>query len=306
MPPASSDEGLYGRPPAELATVRADARRFSPFEPDGESLEVAAEASLGRFVIHAPAGALERRYALAQSLRILRRGGQCIALARKDRGGLRLAEELTAFGCAVGDRPRRHFRICVCERPAATRRINEAIEAGGPQIAKSLGLWSQPGVFSWDRLDPGSALLLDHLPPLCGRGADFGCGVGVLAGAILRQDAVDRLTLVDVDRRAIDAARRNIADPRAAFVHADLRGENTVIADLDFVIMNPPFHLEAAEDRGLGEALIRTAAAALRTGGLCRLVANVMLPYEATLTASFTTVTTIARQGGYKVLEAHK
>ena len=306
MPPASSDEGVYGRPPAELVTVRADALRFSPFEPDGATLEGAAEASLGRFVVHAPAGALERRYVLAQTLRILRHGGQCIALARKDRGGLRLADELAGFGCAARDRPRRHFRICVCKRPTAPKLINEAIEAGGPQFAKSLGLWSQPGLFSWDRLDPGSALLLDHLPPLSGRGADFGCGVGVLARAILQQDAVESLVLVDIDRRAIEAARRNTTDPRAAFVHADLRREGAAVANLDFVIMNPPFHVEAAEDRGLGEALVRSAAAALNAGGLCRLVANVMLPYEAALTASFTSVATIARHGGYKVLEARK
>ena len=46
---------------------------------------------------------------------------------------------------------------------------------------------------------PGTALLLETLPPLSGRGADLGCGLGILARAVLASEAVTALTLLDID-----------------------------------------------------------------------------------------------------------
>ena len=104
----------------------------------------------------------------------------------------------------------------------------------------------------------------------------------------------------------VDAARRNISDARAAFLQQDLRQPPPTLTDLDFVIMNPPFHEGGGEDKHLGQTFIGTAAAMLRKGGVCRLVANVALPYEAALEHSFATVTFLARGGGYKVFEARR
>ncbi|MHB8530859.1 MAG: class I SAM-dependent methyltransferase [Caulobacteraceae bacterium] len=296
-------EGVYAEPPVGLGVGVAGAMRFSPFDPDAESIEEAPDASLARLVVAAPPATLERRHILAHGLRALRPGGELIALARKDRGGLRLAAELAGFGCAVRSSGRRHYRICACQRPPAPIGVAAAIVAGGPQIVEALGLWSQPGVFSWNRLDAGSALLLEHLGGLAGRGADLGCGIGILARAVLAADTVSALTLADIDRRAVSAARRNIADPRASFLHADLRRE-TELADFDFVVMNPPFHAGGAREVGLGQGLVRAAAAALRPGGFLRMVANVALPYETELGTHFTRFAAIAREGGFKVLEA--
>ena len=180
------------------------------------------------------------------------------------------------------------------------------IADGAPRRVESLGLWSQPGLFAWDRLDPGSGLLLDPAPDFSGRGADLGCGMGVLSRAVLASPNVTELTLIDLDRRAVDAARRNIADPRARFLQFDLRAAVPDVKDLDFVIMNPPFHEGGGEDRYLGQAFIATAAAMLKRGGVCRLVANIALPYEAILQQHFATVTPLARAKGYKVFEARK
>jgi 16S rRNA (guanine1207-N2)-methyltransferase len=159
-------------------------------------------------------------------------------------------------------------------------------------------------VFSWDRLDAGTGLLLGHLAGLAGRGADLGCGVGVLALRALESPAVRLLTCIDVDRRAVDAARRNIADERARFLHVDLRGPVPGLEGLDFVVMNPPFHESGQVDRGLGLAFISAAAALLRPGGICRMVANVALPYEGRLQAAFSDARLLGQGGGYKVYEA--
>ncbi len=297
-------EALYGHPSRELASARPDAIQVSPLIPGATAIEDLPTAGLDRVVVAAPPGTLERRYVLAHALRALTPDGALIALAPKDRGGSRLRKELEAFGCEVQETARRHQRICAVARPAAPTGLDDALAAGGPQVPQALGLWSQPGVFSWDRLDPGSALLIDPPPNLAGRGADFGCGVGVLARAVLASPEVIEIAAIDIDRRAVEAARRNISDPRATVLQADLRAAPPDLADLDFVIMNPPFHLAGGEDRGLGDAFVSRAAAMLRRGGVVRLVANVALPYESYLARDFSRTRLIGRSGGYKVLEA--
>ncbi len=304
-----SKAAIYGAPPPELATIAAGAIQLSPLVPGSGALEDLSEASLTRLLALAPPGTLERRYVLAQALRTLAPGAELVALAPKTRGGTRLAAELAAFGCQVNETARRHHRICQTLRPAAPVGLAEAIEAGAPRLVPGLGLWSQPGVFSWDRLDPGTALLLDHAAGLAGSGADLGCGVGVLALRVLQSPAVTALACVDIDRRAIEAARRNIRDPRARLLRLDLRqpsatGADQALTGLDFVVMNPPFHDAGREDRGLGLAFITIAASMLRRGGRCRLVANIALPYEARLAADFAQARVLAQRGGYKVYEA--
>ena len=148
-----------------------------------------------------------------------------------------------------------------------------------------------PGVFSADGIDPGSALLADALPAgLKGTGADLGAGWGYLAASLLaRAPGIDALHLVEADARALDCARRNVADPRAHFHWRDATRPWPGPA-LDFVVTNPPFHTGRIADPGLGAAFIATAAGSLKPSGRLWLVANRHLPYEAALAARFRTV----------------
>jgi 16S rRNA (guanine1207-N2)-methyltransferase len=254
----------------------------------------------------APSGVLERRFALAHALRVLAPNGVLTVLAPKDKGGARLAKELAAFGCDVAETSRRHHRICRVVRPANPVGLEAAIAAGNPQIPPALGLWSQPGIFSWDRPDRGSMALIRNLPQLAGVGADFGCGAGLLTQAVLRSAGVTALTLIDIDRRAVAAARRNIDDPRAAFLWDDIRHGAEQLGGLDFIVMNPPFHDGGAEDRALGEAFIVRAAASLRAGGVCWMVANRHLPYETALKTHFARALQVEQGEGYKIYEARR
>jgi 16S rRNA (guanine1207-N2)-methyltransferase len=249
---------------------------------------------------------LERRYVLAHALRALKTGGELVALAPKDKGGARLRRELEAFGCEVIETAKRHQRICHVRRPDAPLGLDGAIADGGPQMAPRLGLWSQPGVFSWDRPDPGTTQLLDIVGELAGDGADLGCGAGALALAVLASPKVTSVALVDLDARAIAAARRNVTDARARFHQTDLREDGAGLSGLDFVVMNPPFHQGGVDDRQLGQVFIRRAAGMLRKGGTCLMVANVGLPYEMVLGEVFSSVTLLSAGHGYKLFEARK
>jgi len=283
-------EGLYGAPPRELAERPKGAVQYAPLVPGSAALE---DASLSSMIMLAPPGVAERRYALALALQALEAGGQLTAMAPKDKGGSRLRKELEGFGCAVIEDAKRHHRICTVTKPEAPTALDAAIAEGRPRLLDSLGLWTQPGVFSWDRIDPATLLLMEALPSLSGNGADFGCGLGVLANKVLASERVTSLALIDIDRRAIDCARRNVDDPRASFHWADIADGEPDLTDLDFVVMNPPFHNAGIEDKHLGQQFIRRAAQVLKSGGVCWLVANRHLPYERVLAEHFKDVSTV-------------
>ncbi|MFN3352249.1 MAG: class I SAM-dependent methyltransferase [Brevundimonas sp.] len=294
---------LYGRPPTVFDPPGA-ATQTSPLIPGSARLEDLAEGEADEVTIYAPPGAIERRYTLALALRALKPGGRLDVMAPKDKGGARLKKELLSFGVEAEDTPKAHHRRCVAMRPVLVEGLEAAIAEGGPQLVEGLDAWSQPGVFAWDRIDPGTALLAERLPPLKGRGADLGCGYGALSLVALRSPQVTALRGVDLDRRAVEAARRNVDDPRATFDWLDARALGE--ADLDFVLMNPPFHDGGHEDRRLGQAFVRAAAGQLGKSGTLWMVANRHLPYEADLNAAFRRVRLVEEVGGYKVYEATK
>jgi 16S rRNA (guanine1207-N2)-methyltransferase len=297
---------IYGAPAPGMIEVPAGAVQLSPLVPGSTDIASLPDACANGVTILAPPGTLERDFVLAQALRVLKPGAPLVAFAPKDKGGSRLKKALEGFGCTVTEDARKHHRFCSAVRPAEAIGLAAAIEAGSPRIVPSLGLWSQPGVFSWDRPDPGSLRLLEVLPALYGEGADLGCGIGLLARAVLASPKVKTLTCADIDGRAVACAEHNLDDPRAKVVWADLRRPIEGLAELDFVVMNPPFHDGGTEDKALGVAFIETAARVLGKRGVCWLVANRHLPYEAALAKAFETVTVRGDGGGYKIFEARK
>ena len=172
------------------------------------------------------------------------------------------------------------------------------------ELKRVEGGWlSKPGIFSWDKIDDGSALLAQHLPDdLRGHVADFGCGWGYLARQML-QAGVTRLDLIDAEHLALDAARANVRDARASFHWLDLARE-AAPATYDAIVCNPPFHTGRASTPALGQAVIEATARALRPGGHFYLVANRGLPYEPVLKQHFASFETLADNNKFRVSRA--
>ena len=174
---------------------------------------------------------------------------------------------------------------------------------------QATGLWTMPGLFSWDRIDPATALLLEHLPENeTGSFADPGCGYGAIALGILgRNPACQSLVCIDADARAVQACRRNI-DERFPGRNADCRWHDlsTPLTGLKVnrVIMNPPFHQGKADSIALGQNFIVRAKEMLLPGGELLMVANAHLPYENHLRQLFKTVEKRYEGQGFKIFQA--
>lgn len=299
---------VYGHVPSDLAEIPQGSVQCSPRVPmpSASLLSDMAQASCAGIVVHAPGGTIERRSVIAMALRALAPGGKITVLAANTKGGTRIASELAMFGCTVDVDHKRKHQIVRATRPDLPAGTKDAIALGAPRLVPGLELWSQPGLFNWDRIDPGSQLLIQHLPALKGRGADLGCGFGALARAIKLRSPDVQIVLIDVDQRALEMARRNVSGESVTTLWADVRGATPFPRDLDFVVMNPPFHDEGEDDIAIGRSFIEKAAAMLKPGGVLWLTANRHLPYEATLKPLFASADQVATAQGFKIYEARK
>lgn len=167
------------------------------------------------------------------------------------------------------------------------------------------GFVTLPGVFSADGVDPGSAALAAALPAtLPPRMADLGAGWGWLSAQVLARAGVASLDLIEAEATALDCARRNVTDPRARHVWADVT-RHMPDTPFDGVVMNPPFHTARAGDPALGAAFIMAAARMLRPQGVLWMVANRHLPYAPVLDAHFRDIEELASTApGFRLTRA--
>lgn len=99
------------------------------------------------------------------------------------------------------------------------------------------------GLFSADRLDEGTRLLLDHLPDrIEGRVLDVGCGYGALSLPIAAACPSAKIIAVDRDVVAVRYAARNASELGLANVeaHPSLGYDAVEARELDLVLCNIP------------------------------------------------------------------
>ncbi len=138
-------------------------------------------------------------------------------------------------------------------------------------LGRRFQLQTAPGLFSADRIDDGTMLLLAHLPRWSPAAIlDLGCGYGALGLPVAARFPDARVTLVDRDMLAVETARANA---RAAGLHnitcipslgyRDLPGQT-----FDWILCNVPARIGEAAIR----YLIGEGATHLKSGGEIRLV----------------------------------
>jgi 16S rRNA (guanine1207-N2)-methyltransferase len=179
------------------------------------------------------------------------------------------------------------------------------IDNGKAQRCESHGLISQPGLFSWDRPDTGSQLLLSYLDnPLSGEGADLCCGYGLLSEHLLRiSTEITKFHLIEADQLALACAAQNTASwNEKVETHWLDAATGQLPSKLDWVVCNPPFHTGQNRDIELGQTIVARACRSLKRGGKLYLVANRKLPYEQILNRELRGVQILAEADGFKVI----
>lgn len=170
-------------------------------------------------------------------------------------------------------------------------------------------LQSDAGVFSKDGLDDGSRLLLETIAKtdLGSDILDLGCGVGPLGLTLAKLDPSRRVTLADVNRRALDCARANAI---ALGVVDQVRIlESDVYSNIDStfstIVTNPPIRA----GKKVTYAMYAGALSHLHEGGSLILVirkAQGAPSCQRYLETLFPSVSCVASHKGYRILIAKK
>lgn len=107
---------------------------------------------------------------------------------------------------------------------------------------REFSMYSDNGVFSKDKFDFGTRVLLENtdINNLHGKVLDLGCGtgvVGIILGTINKNISID---MVDVNERALDLAKENIKlnDLDNNIFVSDIY--SNICGKYDYIITNPP------------------------------------------------------------------
>lgn len=163
------------------------------------------------------------------------------------------------------------------------------------------------GVFSANMVDPGTQFLLENytMPTDVHRVMDLACGNGVLAKVLLDKKPELEMHLVEDSMLALESAKLNITSPNTHF-HLTYSLNNLDVEEIDYIICNPPFHVDHEIDISLPLRLFKEAHDKLHIGGYLELVANQHLNYKTHLSKMFTAVDVVAENSKYVVYRCTK
>ena len=107
---------------------------------------------------------------------------------------------------------------------------------------KNYNLYSDNGVFSKDKFDYGTRLLLDSIDisKLSGNVLDLGCGIGVVGIILGTNNKNINIDMIDINERAISLVRDNLTlnKVKANVFSSDVY--SNVNKKYDYIITNPP------------------------------------------------------------------
>lgn len=170
---------------------------------------------------------------------------------------------------------------------------------------RAYALRTARGVFSADRLDLGTRVLLERgpRPPESGRLLDLGCGYGPIACVLATRSPDAEVWAVDVNERARSLTERNAATLGLANIR--VAAPDAVPPDATFaaIYSNPPIHV----GKPALHELLRTWLSRLEPGGTAYLVVQRNLGADSLhrwLASEGYVCDRLASAKGYRVLGA--
>jgi 23S rRNA (guanine1835-N2)-methyltransferase len=175
------------------------------------------------------------------------------------------------------------------------------------QLSKDHTLQQYPGVFSANKVDPASRMLMEQLriSYSARRVLDVGTGNGVLAAAIHALHPDIEMHVLDDSFLAIESARLNL-DPARTHFHFNNSLETLESDFFDLVVSNPPFHFEHENNIEISLHLFEEVVRCLKEGGHFQLVGNRHLNYKVHLARQFRMVKILAETPKFVVYQCTK
>lgn len=176
-------------------------------------------------------------------------------------------------------------------------------------LGEEFSFISDSGVFCKDGLDDGSRLLLETIAKtdLGNSILDMGCGIGPIGLLLAHFDKNRHVTLVDVNRRALDCAKQNAAklglSSRVNIFESDVY--SNINSSFSTIVTNPPIRA----GKKVTYAMYAGAISHLNEGGQLILVirkqqgASSCQEYLKTI---FKEVEVVKSKKGYRILIAKK
>ena len=169
---------------------------------------------------------------------------------------------------------------------------------------QQLSFQTDAGVFSKGELDTGTRLLLDALPEnLSGDILDLGCGWGAVGVSVAKACPEARLTLADVNLRALELSRLNAQANGVSVTCVESDGLAALAGRrFDAVITNPPIRA----GKQVIYRLFAEAKEAMNPGGALYLVIRKQQGAESCqryLLTLFPVVERLCRDSGFWVLK---
>jgi 16S rRNA (guanine1207-N2)-methyltransferase len=173
---------------------------------------------------------------------------------------------------------------------------------------QKLLLYTDRGVFARQHVDFGTQLLIEHAElPEDGSILDVGCGYGPIGLAVAKESPLRKVTMVDINRRAVELAKKNAQVnhlPQVRILVSDLlqalKGET-----FDAILSNPPIRA----GKKVLYSLFEQSFAALKPQGALWVVIQKKQgapSAQKKLDALFGSVQTVGRKKGYYVFQAKK
>ena len=168
-----------------------------------------------------------------------------------------------------------------------------------------LSFQTDAGVFSKGEVDTGTRLLLEALPEkMDGDILDLGCGWGVIGISIAKNWPETRVTMADVNTRALDLSRENAKRNRAEVTCVESDGMAALEGQtFDAVVTNPPIRA----GKQVIYKMFADAAKSLKRGGALYLVIRKQQGAESCmkyLQTIYGNVEKLVKSGGFWVLKA--
>ncbi len=269
------------------------------------------QESLARIVYRISKEKAVNHHVFNHASSLLENGGQLSIAGLKNEGSKTFIDKLASqYG---NGHSRKHgvvYRGDFCKTSTTPQNGFDAQDYTALRLIQTpaLDFFSKPGIFGWDKIDQGSAFLVEHLPEFLAQFSrspqsmlDLGCGYGYLT-VMTRHLPLSQRTATDNNAAALLAMQQNAAHfGMAVDVVADDAGAS-LLGAFDMILCNPPFHQGFSIESELTKKFLRHAAKLLSKNGRALFVVNSFIGIEKLARQHFHDVSLVANNGRFKLL----